>query len=136
MQSFHPLFHILNLLISEVVYVGLMNHLHYEVVLKALDNGKHVVCEKPFAPNYKQAKTMVDKAKEKKLFLMEGAWSRFFPAWQLLRKEIKEKKLGQVKSVFANFGVILVSKITKMRKNSKHLARKSVYVGSSSVTAQ
>lgn len=90
---------------SEVVYVGLMNHLHYDIVLKALDQGKHVLCEKPFAPNYKQAKTMIDRAKAKKLFLMEGAWSRFFPSWEMLRREIKEKKLGPVKSVFANFGV-------------------------------
>lgn len=82
-----------------------MNHQHYEFTLKALDHGKHVLCEKPLAVNYKQAKEMVEKAREKKLFCMEAFWSRCFPAYKFLREEIEQNKMGDVKSVFVNFGL-------------------------------
>uniref|UniRef100_A0A914EDM4 Trans-1,2-dihydrobenzene-1,2-diol dehydrogenase n=2 Tax=Acrobeloides nanus TaxID=290746 RepID=A0A914EDM4_9BILA len=89
----------------DVVYIGLMNHQHKEWCLKAFDHGKPVLCEKPLAPNYKGAKEIVDKAKEKKLFFMEAFWSRCFPAYKFLREEIDKQAMGPVKSVFANFGL-------------------------------
>ena len=39
--------------------------------MMALNHGKHVLCEKPLAMNYAEAKDMIDFAREKKLFLME-----------------------------------------------------------------
>ena len=44
------------------------------------EHNKHVVVEKPIALNFKDAKEMVDTARAKKLFFMEGMWTRFFPA--------------------------------------------------------
>ena len=38
------------------------NHLHYEIAKKALENGKHVIVEKPFTPTYRQAKALIDLA--------------------------------------------------------------------------
>ena len=39
--------------------------------MMALNHGKHVLCEKPLAMKYTEAKEMIDFAREKKLFLME-----------------------------------------------------------------
>lgn len=70
-----------------------------------LENGKHVLCEKPLCMNYKQAKSLLDFAEKKKLFFMEALWSRFAPAYIALEEEIKSGKLGDVQFVDANFGV-------------------------------
>ena len=49
-----------------------------------LEAGKHVLCEKPFALNARQARRMVDAARERGLFLMEAIWTRFLPSYQVL----------------------------------------------------
>ncbi len=43
-----------------------------------------MLCEKPLCMNYKQSKELVELAREKKLFLMEGIWSRCMPAYRAL----------------------------------------------------
>lgn len=70
-----------------------------------MDKGKHVLCEKPLAPCYRDVKEIIDKAKEKKVFFMEAFWSRCFPVYKFLREEMDQKKMGDVKSVFVNFGM-------------------------------
>lgn len=43
-------------------------------------------------------------AKEKNLFLMEAIWSRHFPIYDVIKKEIKSGAIGDVVQVIANFG--------------------------------
>ncbi|KOB66089.1 Dimeric dihydrodiol dehydrogenase, partial [Operophtera brumata] len=62
-------------------------------------SGKHVLCEKPLCLNFKQAQSLINLAKKKKLFLMEAVWSRFSPAYKALEKEIESGKLGDIKFV-------------------------------------
>uniref|UniRef100_A0A914W781 Trans-1,2-dihydrobenzene-1,2-diol dehydrogenase n=1 Tax=Plectus sambesii TaxID=2011161 RepID=A0A914W781_9BILA len=88
----------------EVVYIGLLNHQHKSAVLTALDCGKHVLCEKPLALNVKETREMVDKARSKKLFLMEGYWSRFFPVWKQVKSEVQQKTIGDVNIMQCDFG--------------------------------
>uniref|UniRef100_A0A914CC60 Trans-1,2-dihydrobenzene-1,2-diol dehydrogenase n=1 Tax=Acrobeloides nanus TaxID=290746 RepID=A0A914CC60_9BILA len=97
--SFQELFEDPNV---EIVYVGIVNFLHYKMVMSALDHGKHVLCEKPLGLNVKQVKEMIEKAKEKKRFLMEACFSRFFPVWAEVRKVMDQKTLGEVTAVHAN----------------------------------
>lgn len=87
-------------------YVG--NNEHYDASILMLENGKHVLCEKPMCLNEKQLKKLVDFAKQKKLFLMEGIWSRCFPSYQYLKKQIDNGALGEIKSVEAVFGYPMV----------------------------
>lgn len=89
----------------EVVYIGTLHTTHVELAMKMLNAGKHVLCEKPMAMNYKQAKQVLDLAKEKKLFFLEGVWSRFFPSYQKLKKELADGKLGDVRLLEATFCV-------------------------------
>lgn len=69
-----------------------------------LENGKHVLCEKAFTINQKQAKKLIDLAREKKLFIREAIWSRNFPAYEELQKQIKSGTIGDVKFVQVDFG--------------------------------
>ena len=54
------------------VYIPLPNQLHYEWVMKAIEAGKHVLCEKPLAPTAEQAEELFSAAREKGVFLMEA----------------------------------------------------------------
>ena len=56
----------------EAVYIALPNTLHYEWAVKAMESGKHVLCEKPLAPCEKQVKELFDTAKENHVYLMEA----------------------------------------------------------------
>ncbi|XP_072395906.1 trans-1,2-dihydrobenzene-1,2-diol dehydrogenase-like isoform X2 [Diabrotica undecimpunctata] len=88
-----------------IVYVGVLNPQHYEVVKLMLENGKHVLCEKPFTMNEKQTKKLLDISKEKNLFLMEAVWSRCFPAYDKMIEVIKSGEIGEVVQVTVEFGV-------------------------------
>lgn len=54
---------------------------------------------------YKQTKSLVDLAREKKLFLLEGMWSRFFPAYDALGEHAASGGLGDIYHVNVQFGV-------------------------------
>lgn len=88
----------------EVVYVATPHTFHCENILLCLDAGKHVVCEKPMAVSAANAERCIAKAREKKLFLMEGMWTRFFPATRAIRAAIAEGAIGKVVSVSASLG--------------------------------
>ena len=70
----------------------------------ALNAGKNVLCEKPFTVNAKQLEILTKLAKEKKVFLMEAVWTRFFPLSVEVRRLIKEGEIGEVKRVVAELG--------------------------------
>ncbi|GMF50873.1 unnamed protein product [Phytophthora fragariaefolia] len=89
----------------DVVYVGTLHPWHYEHTVLALNHGKHVLVEKPMAMNVTQASAAIALAREKKLFLMEGMWTRFFPAIRHVRQLLADKEIGDVHHVHASFGV-------------------------------
>ena len=88
----------------KVVYVATPHTFHCDNILMCLEAGKHVLCEKPMVVNAKQAEQCITMAKEKNLFLMEGMWTRFFPATRAIRKLIADGAIGKVVSVQASLG--------------------------------
>ncbi|XP_069673551.1 trans-1,2-dihydrobenzene-1,2-diol dehydrogenase-like [Periplaneta americana] len=88
----------------DVVYIGAIHPQHLSISKLMLEAGKHVLCEKPLTMNLKETKELVTLAKQKKLFLMEAVWSRCFPAYDVLRKELEAGTLGDVRQVIVNLG--------------------------------
>jgi len=88
----------------EIIYVSTLHPLHKENSILCLQNGKHVLSEKPLTINAKQADEAIKLAREKKLFYMEAMWTRFFPAVKKLKQLIQDGQLGKIKLVFADFG--------------------------------
>lgn len=88
----------------EVVHIGTYDIHHVEVALLMLEHGKHVLVEKPMGMNEKQVQKVVSLARQKKLFAMEGIWSRTFPCYEYIRKQIDSGKLGDIVSVQVDFG--------------------------------
>lgn len=87
-----------------MVYVASINPHHLSLVKLALNAGKHVLCEKPLGMNVKETREMQTLAKSKNLFLMEALWSRFFPAYQELKRQIDSGTLGEVLQVIVSMG--------------------------------
>ncbi|KAI1709515.1 oxidoreductase family, NAD-binding rossmann fold domain-containing protein [Ditylenchus destructor] len=85
---------------ADVAYIGLMASHHKDLVIFALEHGVHVLCEKPLGLNLAETEEIVETSRKCKRFLMEGYWSRFFPAWQTLRKDLKD--LGKIQLVQTN----------------------------------
>jgi predicted dehydrogenase len=88
----------------EVIYVSTPHSLHCENTLLCLDAGKAVLCEKPFAINTAQADTMIQKAREKRLFLMEAMWTRFLPVLVRVRELLANGAIGEPRMINADFG--------------------------------
>jgi predicted dehydrogenase len=87
----------------DAVYVATTHNFHYENVRLCLEYGKHVLCEKPFTINTAEARKLVDLARSRNLFLMEGLWTRFLPTIIHLQELLAEDAIGEVQSVFATF---------------------------------
>ncbi|HRK34968.1 MAG TPA: Gfo/Idh/MocA family oxidoreductase [Candidatus Hydrogenedentes bacterium] len=88
----------------DVIYVSTPHQLHCANTLLCLEHGKAVLCEKPFAINAAEARQMVKKAGEKKLFLMEAMWTRFIPVMLQVKQWLKEGRIGEPRMVMADFG--------------------------------
>ena len=87
----------------DAVYIPTINPQHYPVAKMALQAGKHVLVEKPFTLNAKQAKEIQHIANSKSLLVMEAMWSRFLDHWLQLPEIAKD--LGGVSSIEADFSV-------------------------------
>ncbi|CAH2350575.1 putative D-xylose 1-dehydrogenase (NADP(+)) [[Candida] railenensis] len=88
----------------DVVYIGTPHPFHKKQALQAIENGLHVLCEKPVTVTEDSAKELIEAAKKKGVFFMEAVWTRFFPSVQLLKKLIfEEKALGDIKRLMMDF---------------------------------
>ncbi len=87
----------------DIIYVATPHGLHYEQMMEILDYNKHILCEKSFTLNAKQAEAVFNKAKEKNLFVMEAMWTRFLPVIRQLQKEVSNGVIGDVIKVQADF---------------------------------
>ncbi|XP_059221348.1 trans-1,2-dihydrobenzene-1,2-diol dehydrogenase [Stomoxys calcitrans] len=101
----------------DIVYVGALNPQHFEICMLMLEHGKHILCEKPLCMNHKQAKKLIQYAEIKKLFLMEAVWSRFFPAYQYVRKQIASGVLGEIQEVDVQFG-FEIEQVDRVKQNN------------------
>lgn len=88
----------------DVVYVSTPHPFHRPNALLCLEHGKAVLVEKPFTINVREAQEVVDKAREKSLFLMEAMWSRFFPAMVKVRELLAANAIGEPRLLQADFG--------------------------------
>jgi len=87
----------------EAVYIPLPNTLHAEWSIKALEAGKHVLCEKPLAVTANQGATMVEAARANGRFLMEAFMYRFHPQIIWALEQVNAGRIGAVKLVRSSF---------------------------------
>ncbi len=78
----------------DALYLPLPNHLHHEWAIKALQAGKHVLCEKPLACTAGEAQEMAQAAADNRLLLMEAFMYRFHPRMQRIKGMVGEGLIG------------------------------------------
>lgn len=94
----------------DLVYIATPHSHHYEGAKLCIEHGKNVLVEKAFTANAKQAKELIDLAREKDVFMAEAMWTRYMPGLQKIREIIAEGRIGEVDSVEANFSIPISDK--------------------------
>jgi len=87
----------------EAVYIPLPNHLHYEWTIKAIEAGKHVLCEKPLALNAEEAERMVQTAQKAGVLLAEAFMYRYHPRYTMIKELIDKGEIGEVRGIRSAF---------------------------------
>jgi len=88
----------------DAIYNPLPNHLHVDWSIKALQAGKHVLCEKPLGLNTADAQRLVDATRDHpQLKVMEAFMYRFHPQWLLAKQLIDEGRIGKLHAVHSHF---------------------------------
>ncbi len=88
----------------DIVYIATPHNKHIEYILKALENGKHVLCEKAITLNSDELNKVVKLANEKNLILAEAMTIYNMPVYTELEKIINSGALGELRLVQVNFG--------------------------------
>src|SRR5438270_10345024 len=88
----------------DAIYNPLPNHLHVPWSIKALQAGKHVLCEKPIALTAAEAETLAGVARQyPHLKVMEAFMYRFHPQWQRARQLVLEGGVGELQTIQSFF---------------------------------
>lgn len=87
----------------EAVYIPLPNHLHYEWVMKAIEAGKNILCEKPLAPTESECAQLYAAAKEKGVLLMEAFAYLHSPYIAKIKEDVEGGLIGDIKYVESAF---------------------------------
>jgi predicted dehydrogenase len=87
----------------DAVYIPLPNGLHGRWTLKAIDAGKHVLCEKPFTANADEARKVAKAANGSKVVVMEAHHSSHHPQTKRAAEIVRSGMLGQLESAEAAF---------------------------------
>jgi D-xylose 1-dehydrogenase (NADP+, D-xylono-1,5-lactone-forming) len=91
----------------EAVYVSLPNGLHAEWTTRALEAGKHVLCEKPFSPRPDEVERCFDLAEERGLVLSEAFMWRHHPQAAKLAELVHGGAIGELRTITAVFSFVL-----------------------------
>jgi xylose dehydrogenase (NAD/NADP) len=87
----------------EAVYISLNNDAHLPWILKSLDAGKHVLCEKPMVLNAGETINAYAHAKDKGLLLVEAVWSLWHPRAQRMQELVSSNAIGSPTNYLGTF---------------------------------
>ena len=99
----------------DAIYIPLPNSLHAEWTIKALEAGKHVLCEKPLAITAEEGETMVEAARANNVLLAEAFMYRFHPQIVWALEQVRAGVIGPVKLVRASFSFDIRSRLDNIR---------------------
>lgn len=88
----------------DIVYLATTNDTHHALAKRCLEAGKAVLCEKPLALDLADVSDLVRIARERRVFLMEGLWTRFQPAHVRARELVADGAIGEPLALQADFG--------------------------------
>ena len=93
----------------DAIYNPLPNSHHCEWTIRALEAGKHVLCEKPLASNAEEARQMAEAADRTGRILMEAFHWRYHPIAERARSLLREGRVGKIERIEVAFCIPLWS---------------------------
>lgn len=90
----------------QAVYIPLPNALHCEWAIKAMEKGKHVLCEKPISMDADECRRMMAAAKENDVLLMEAFMYRLSAKTRKVQELLAAGRIGRLRSIRAHFGYL------------------------------
>lgn len=91
----------------DAVYIPLANHEHAEWTLRAIERGKHVLCEKPMALTIADIDAIKAAATKHKVTVMEGFMYRFHPQHARVKEIIASGVIGEIRSIRSSFSFMM-----------------------------
>nr|WP_314841455.1 Gfo/Idh/MocA family oxidoreductase [uncultured Microbacterium sp.] len=89
----------------DVVYIATPYSTHHEIASRAIRAGKHALVEKPMAMTSDEVEDLFLLARAHDVFVMEGMWMKFNPAFRRMMDEVRNGRIGSPRSVRASFGI-------------------------------
>ncbi|MCO1339628.1 oxidoreductase [Kocuria polaris] len=86
----------------DIIYIGTPHPWHFENALLALEHGKHVLVEKPFTLNQREAIVLREAARARGLLLLEAMWTRYLPHMVRIREIVASGALGELRALSAD----------------------------------
>jgi xylose dehydrogenase (NAD/NADP) len=99
----------------DAVYISLPNHLHAEWTIYALEHGKHVLCEKPFALSLDEVDAMIAASERTGCRLAEAFMYRHHPQTKLVKEMMVNGRLGQITILRGAFDFAMADPATNVR---------------------
>ena len=103
----------------DAVYIPLPNHLHHHWTIRALEAGKHVLCEKPLACSAREAIEMAEAARNNKKILMEALMYRFHPRSRRIKQLVDQGAVGTPRLVRTAFTFPMDQTLLAQRDNPR-----------------
>ena len=91
----------------ELVYIATPHSHHFEHMMLCMQHGKAVLCEKAFTMNAKQARAVMQYAKEHNIFAAEAIWPRYMPSRKMINDVIASGIIGKVNTLTANLSYVI-----------------------------
>ena len=94
----------------DLVYIATPHNFHYEQAKSCIENGKHVLCEKAFTVNAKDAEKLFELAKKHKVLITEAIWTRYQPMRQIINETVNSGLVGTPMFITANLSYPMMKK--------------------------
>src|SRR5262245_20919522 len=103
----------------EAIYNPLPNHLHVPLTLRAIERGKHVLCEKPIALHSAEARQLIAARDRAGVVVGEAFMVQTHPQWVRAVELVRSGRIGELRYAMGSFGYFKDRKSTRL--NSSHL---------------
>jgi len=88
----------------DAIYIGTPHNYHFDAAKAALEAGKAVLCEKPITHDLELSKQLITIARQKRVYLMEAMWTYFIPTIKTAKQWLDGGRIGNLKTIKADFG--------------------------------
>jgi len=103
----------------EAVYIPLPTGMHYEWIMKCLENNKHVFSEKSIATSLVEVSNIIKLAKKKNLCVYENFMFPYHSQIKFVKEKIKDGEIGKLRLFKSAFGFPIFNEKTNIRYNKK-----------------